>query len=91
MSDFVLRKAYFKVKITDGFFNHLLNHMVIDECSSEDEVRKAYDSKGEMTYFCNKISGKIVDVYQFPNSDDYFEMVDDSFVIPEHLFSIVNA
>lgn len=84
-SQWVIDKNYFTVKIIDNFKSKYL------------EWLKEYDTEAEYTedmgdFLDYMTRNEFVQVYEYPHENpikDYFEMSDDNYVMPRHLFDLV--
>jgi len=91
ISDNLKSKDKIKVKICDDFFNRWF------ECASRNE--NVTIDKAKEFYLCDvfvrlseRIAGKNVELFHctyHEGCDDYFECVDDNFVIDRELFEIL--
>ena len=87
-SSWVLKKEYFNAKLVDNFKPKYLQYM--SELGSDlDDI--------ELLNFIDSIMRlDTVILYEFPGelfkSDcDYFEKADDNYVLPRHLFELING
>ena len=86
-----LKKEYFKAKMIDDLYSTLINHYAIDENISVELSEKFYGGDS-LKQLHNRIAGKIVTIvkYQYKNSEpDYFEEIDNNWVIFEECFEVV--
>ena len=83
-SRWLLEKSYFNVYLVDNF-----RGKYIEWHSIENEDSPLITNDCDMEDFLDAVgSFKVISVYQFPDSEDYFEETDDNFVIPRHLFKL---
>jgi hypothetical protein len=81
----------FKALIVDDFYNAFLNRQADEENTDFATVEKAY-SEG-LQELANRIQGKevVIEKHWYPFGEpDYFEQVDNNFVLYEELFTAVS-
>ena len=87
-------KREFKARVVDNFKDEWVSFVMGDEGLTKDEALAAYGG-AEIDRLCERISGKIVTITEnhYPSIDgavnDFFEKLDNNFVIPKELFSEV--
>ena len=80
----VLEKNYFNVYLVDNFRSKF-----IEWSCFEHDGYSLFEDKKALDLFLDTVGNcKEISVYQFPDSEDYFEETDDNFVIPRHLFKL---
>lgn len=80
-----------KVKICDDFFNKWFECAARDENVSIEKVKGFYLDDGFLE-MAERISGKETELFHCTykvGEDDYFECIDDNFVIDRELFEII--
>lgn len=84
VSRWVLEKNYFNVYLVDNFRSKF-----IEWSCFEHDGYSLFEDKKALDLFLDTVGNcKEISVYQFPDSEDYFEETDDNFVIPRHLFKL---
>lgn len=86
-SRWVIEHHYFHVRLVDDFERKYLKWYVSTQCGKVDD---------SVTKFINSIKDReTIEIYKFPTASketvemDFFELNDDNFAIPFHLFELV--
>ena len=87
-SGWIIGHVYFKVKMVDNFREVMYNHLSENDTLDIHEFMDSGDIM-ELDIFCKSLAGKVVDMYQFPDSEDYFEKEDDNWCLPRQAFVLL--
>lgn len=88
-----MKKREFRAQVVDDFAEKWFEETAIDESISVRDAKEYYGDE-EFYRFAKRISGKVVTIVEneyFVGRTDYFESIDDNFVMHEDLFEEIQG
>lgn len=101
-SSWILKREYFEVKLVKGFKEKMIQHIIsLDGYSLQELQQDGFITAVEDWVY--RSENGVLELYQYPmepnsqcfsakiieEESDYFERLDDNWIIPRHLFEVV--